>query len=271
MGNSCCTNLDKLSDSDAENLYREVLGLFPKLSYIELLDELDKCKIVSNIEDEARFSEVFYNKFRHNFSLKTKFPLIHIDLIPNWQEAWKIIYEEDFLANMLIWSFCFNKDHLEVKYQILDELCIMTDCSLEINFFKDFISRYLNLALIKLNHMYLTSLKKISKESKIITICQKQIDWELVKESEEIYSKISNKLMFNKFIEEMEYGIHKIFIKESDIDFNKSKFDGTFTKEMFLEFYNQFNFIFNIASLRGVYYNFIFKGISIVDIRNEKI
>lgn len=267
MGNNCCSYNDKLTDSNAENTYREVLNEFPKIHFYDLLEELDKCKIENNIREEAVFSEHLYNKFKQKLILNSKYKIIHKDLIPDWTDAWELVYHEDLLANLLVWEFCFNNDRIDIKYQIIEEISVIIEKVLEVNFFVDFIGKYLYLNLIKINSMYINSLKRIIKANiHQISIFGNSIDLELLHETEKTFNKLAKKEHFKAFLEEIEFNIHKIYFIDTDIEINHvNNSQKPFTKEMFVDFYSKFNFIFNIISLRNAYYKFVFKDESQIE------
>lgn len=259
----CCTNSSRLTDSDAENIYREVLVTFPKLSYFKLIRSLENCKISNQDENKPMYSEIYYNKLRQTLTIKSNYHMIHFCLIPSWKEIWNFSYKESLKSNLVIWSFIFNEDKIDMKYQIIEELALSMSSIFNLNYFKDFMRKLIYISIINLNNMYLDCIKSLVKQNKAIVILGKEINNEIIKETSELLSKMSNRQMFEKFMENVDFNIHKIYIKEANIDYSHTNFDGIFNKEMFASFYNQFKYLFDIDNLRSFYYLYIFKGMSL--------
>lgn len=250
----------EFSNNNSNTFSKNKLNLdnFSEISYITFKDNLTNTKSIKLYTSENCYIKDF-----------------HKSMIPDWEFIWQIGYSENLIANLLLWIYPhiddYNDDVNLIRYDILIEIMSSTNSSLNNNTFIEFIHNYLNINLVYTNICILKKVESILKYSegisnnnKQIKLFGKQINTNMYLSLKDTYYKISNNSNLKNFKQIIESEITKIYLKYNDIDTINNRSSGLFTKQMFIEFSNENNYIWNPLSLRDQYYNYVknFQSIS---------
>ena len=265
----CCTTVrKKYTDNQEENIYRDVLDGFPRIRHADFLEDLEKTKLNTELEDEYKFSEILYGKLRLSLVEQCKFNKeITIELAPKWGQAWNLVFKEDFPSNLIIWELLFNADQSDIKFQIIEELSILQAEELDLRFYKNLIKKIITLSIVTLNKMYLNGFSKFKLD--VDTINNVVINIDFLKNTKNIYTKITHQENLQKFISQIEDFIDSIYMKHNNLNEAPENMNGPFTREMFYEFYRNFKFLFKPLELRCLYYDFVFHNVSLKKMVDE--
>lgn len=254
----CCNGRSNYCDNESENIYRDILQAFPRFTYQQIKENINKIQITE--EDDIIFSEDEYKRFRRNIIgyNSSKYALIHQDLIPDWESAWKLAYKENLPANILVWAFGFLKDCELIRYEILLEILAPTESYFDSSVFVEFIWKYLNINFVFLSKCIVTFfLLKNKMETKVN---EYKLSPDVLHEMETLYFKLSDKNNLKRFKDNLEIDISRVYMKYTEYDKVNNEMKGAFTKKMFVEFNKEFSFLWNPLLLRMQYYNFISEG-----------
>jgi hypothetical protein len=258
----CCNSSHIYSDNEYENIFRDIINSFPRISYKEIKNHLSKLQVIS--DEDSHYSEEKYIQFRKSLLPKsTKYPTIHKEMIPSWELAWQLAYKENLISNLLVWIFSFLRDEELNRYEILLEILAPTESYFDTSAFLEFLWLYLNVNLIHISNLilkYIVTVAKISNKKEFENL---KITSELLLEMEQLCTKLSNKLNFKRFKQSLEIEVTRVYMKHSEYDRSNNRLEGAFTKQMFLEFSKEFNFLWNPLLLRIQYYNFIIELVSV--------
>lgn len=257
----CCNTRNLYCDDENENIYREIIASFPKYSYSEYKPLLADLFVSEG--DTSELSEEKYQIFRKKVvANKHKYTLFHKEMVPSWQLAWQLAYKENFHANVLIWVFGFLKENEQFRYEILLEILGSTESYFDTANFIEFLEYYLTLQLITINSSIIRALAFQVRNN--LEIDGRKIDNDAIVGMEQTLLKLSNKVVFKRFIQSLESEVSRVYMKFCEYDRVTNKLEGAFTKKMFIELNREFGFLWNPLTLRLQYYNYVFDNHSVI-------